>query len=501
VPAMARLLSHFAWRHAAPLLLAATLAGAQRTTAVRPLAYTRLVLPNGLVAVLNEDHSAPVVAVEVWYKLGSIDEKAGQTGYAHFCEHLMDLSAPHVKPEVTAFLQSIGGTSSGGGLGQRASWATTLQEYTRYYVTVPSNQLEPALWAESDRMAAPLSGADAASFRAQRDVIRQERRSRIDNQPFAAGLAFEVIGEAAFPAGHPYRIGSIGLAPDLESATLERVKSFCLPYYVPNNAVLALSGDFKTAEAKRLITKYFGSIARGAALRHPASPSAPLASERRLVLEDPRARLTTIRFIWPAIGFAHPDKMALYALAFVLSPYRFDVRPAGWDRFGRLSKALVYDRPLATAVDVGMFDAERAGLFVIDVSPRPGASLSAIEAVVDSVVAAVQKDVTPAEVARFGNFNALLGVTSLQARQARTDTLAQGQVWADDPLAYAKQIERGMSLTAADVRRAAKTYLTPGRVVLSIVPKDSLRLISRPDLPYQNATPKPPAAPLPESHQ
>jgi zinc protease len=441
---------------------------AVRAAALRPLAYSRVNLPNGLVALLNEDHSSPLVVVDVWYHVGSKDDKPNLPGMAHICEHLMDLGSPNIDQPLRSFYLSIGGISP--------HYANTTEDITHYYVAVPSNQLETVLWAESDRMAAPLSRADSQRLAAVRTVISQERQQNVDNIPF--GNARELTVAALFPAGHPYHATPLASLTGF-AATAADVTSSCMPFYVPNNAVVSISGDFDPPMARALINKYFADIPRAATPAHSPVAPAGLSSEKRLVLEDRRATQARLQFDWPAVGFSHPDRLALRALASALS----------LNRFGRLSKLLVYDRQLATNVIAEYYDFERAGLFEILVLPRPGASMTTIETLVDSVVAALASSpITRQELARFNNYNAVTAVSSLQTRFGRADTLAHGEIFAGDPLAYAKQAAAARALTPADVDRVATKYLGSGRVVMNLIPAGKLDLISKPGLPYTNVT-------------
>lgn len=444
----------------------ATAASAQSPVAVRPLPFTRIQLPNGLVALLNEDHSSPIVGVGVWYHIGAKDEKAGHTGLAHLCEHMMFEGSPNVPPG--QFQQII---RAGGGNTGRA--AETSEDRTLFYETVPSNLLETTLWLESDRMAAPFRGTDSTRLSNALGAIRNERRSSREN--LAYGTANEVTLTTLYGGEHPYR-DPLGPMDDLERASFSDMRDFCAPYYVPNNAIVALSGDFQPAEARAWIQRYFGPIPRGAAPKHPVIRATPLDGDRRLVLEDRRARDARLRLAWAGAGFASDDKPALNALASTLQG----------DRSSGLVKALVYDRQLATFVNVIHADVEKGGVFQVEVIPSGTASLSAIEDVVDSVVAIARTTPpTQRELDRFKNANAVIAISTLQGRVFRADTLAQGENWAGDPVAYAKQLDRAARLTPAVVQQAAKKYLVNDRIVLSMVPAGKLELISKPDRKYQ----------------
>jgi zinc protease len=469
-----------------PLLPFAAPLEAQGTPAIRPLAYTRLVLGNGLTVILNEDHSSPVVGVQLLYHLGSKNESTGRTGWAHICEHLMGEGSPHVAV-TKQFMISIGGSSTS----PTAAWAATDEDRTQYFYSVPANQLEAALWAESDRMAVPLFFADDAHLKNVREVIRQERGQNRDNRAF--GDAERLTLDQFFAGQDRYPRDALGPMADLDGATAGDVKQFCAPYYVPNNAVLALSGDFNTSDAERLVTKYFGSIARGVVPSQPIIAPTPLGGERRLVLEDVRGRVPMLRLAWYSAGFAEPDRLALNALAAMLAPTEPRVRLLlpGAERAGRLSKLLVYDRQLATSVSAGNFDMQRGGIFQIEVIPRGGASMGQIETLIDSVLADIKTGaISDAELRPYKLATAVIGVSTLQLRAARADTLVQGEAYAGDPIAYARQAERTLRLTPIDVSAVARKYLTTERVVMSLIPAGKLDLISKPALPYTNVTPR-----------
>jgi zinc protease len=432
-----------------------------------PLAYTRFTLPNGLVAILNEDHATPIVSVQVWYHVGSKDDDPARPGIVHVCEHLVSQGSPHLSQPQRDFYRSLGGAST--------HFAETWEDVTKYYITVPNNELETVLWAESDRMAAPLALADSQRIAAVRRVVEQERRQNVDNVPF--GAYHELTRAALFPLGHPYHLAP-NAAPS--SARVAEVRATCIPYYVPSNAVLAISGDFTTAAARSLIEKYFGGIPSGSPVTRPAPKTEPLAAERRLVLEDARANQPQLHIAWLGASYGSPDRMAALAVASVLSV----------PRFGRLSKLLVNDRQLASSVAVENHDFERSGVFEIIIVPNPGASMTLIEHLTDSTLASfATTPVTAEELARFNAFNRVDAATSLQLHFARADTLAHDEIFAGDPGSYAKQANVALSLTPADVQAAIRRYITPGRVVMSLVPAGKLDLISKPNLPYTNVTP------------
>ncbi len=446
--------------------LASPISAAQ-TPPLKPLAYTRFTLANGLVAILNENHVTPIVSVQLWYHIGSKDDRPNQPGVAHLCEHLMSQGSPHLDQPQQPFYRSIGGTST--------RFAETTEDVTEYYTTVPSTELETVLWAESDRMAAPMANLDSQRVASVRRLVDQERRQTIDNVPF--GTYREIISGALFPTGHPYH-----LTPQSPPASsYADARAMCLPFYIPNNAVLAISGDFAPASARSMIEKYFGSIPRGAPVAQPAVDAAPLVGEWRLVLEDARATQPQLYVAWRGAAYASPDRMALLAAASALA----------LPRFGRLSKLLVADRQLATSVTADDKDLEKSGVFEIVVLPRPGASMTLIEQLVDSTIASfAASPVAPQEIARFNAYNRVNAATSLQLEVARADTLAHDQMFTGNPSSYAEQANAALGLTPADVQAAIHKYLSAGRVVMSLVPAGKLDLISKPNAPYTNVTPQ-----------
>jgi len=449
---------------------------AQTPASVRPLSYSRLVLPNGLVALFNEDHSSPVIGAVVWYHIGAKDEPRGQTGFAHLCEHMFFEGSPNVPPgKFIDLMRAAGGTSP-----RRAE---TSEDRTMYFYTLPSNQLETWLWAESDRMAVPFAAMDSTRLENSRGAIRNERQATRENIPYR--LADGVTISALYGGDHPYR-DALGPTDDIERATFSSMRSFCEPYYVPNNAVIAVSGDFDTAKAREMVQRYFGPIKRGGVPSHPTITATPMNEARRLVVEDAHARVPMLRFAWAGAGFANPDRPALLAAAAGLQG----------NRTSGLTKALMYDRNLAANVSVQHFDLEKGGVFQIDIIPSASTPLGAIEDVVDSVVRVARTTpISQHTLVSFKNANAVAAVASLQARVIRADTLAQGERWANDPVAYAKQVNAANALTPSSVQAVAAKYLTPGYLVMSIVPRGKLDLISKPERNYERAASTVPEAP------
>ena len=435
----------------------------------------RYALPNGMTVLLSEDRSAPVVAVDIWYHVGSKNEKPGRTGFAHLFEHLMFQGSQHIAEERHfKLVEEAGGDING----------STNNDRTNYFEIVPSNELELALWLESDRMGYLLPAMTDKKLDSQRDVVKNERRQRVDNQPF--GSQFEIIAAALYPPTNPYSWPVIGSMADLTAASSDDVKDFFRTYYAPNNATLAVVGDFDATKAKAWIEKYFGGLPSGPAITRPVVPPTTLAANKRLVLEDTKARLPQLVFVWPTVGDVDPDASPLQALANVLTR----------DRTSRLSKLLVYDRQLATSVNAFSGTDENTGEFYINVSPRPNASLTQIETLVDSVVASViAAPPSDREVQRTKNFVNVSAVTGLQSTLGKAEQLLDGQTYYRDPLHVVTELKEFRALTPADVHRVAQKYLSGGHLVLSMIPAGKLDQIAMPTLPYTNVTPGAATAP------
>lgn len=423
--------------------------------------FEKYTLPNGLTVVLSEDHSTPTVAVEVLYHVGSKNEVAGHTGFAHMFEHVMFTGSGHVPYGMhDKFTEGVGGSNNG----------QTYFDWTRYYENDPANYLETVLWLESDRMGFLLDSLDETKFRAQRDIVKNERRQSYDNQPYQRDR--EVIGLAMYPKAHPYSWPTIGYMDDLTNATVEDVKHFFRLYYVPNNATLAIVGDFKPAEAKAWVAKYFGPLPRGKAITRPTIGPAAITSEKRLTFED-RVQVPRLFLAWPTVSIHSADQPALDLLSDIL----------GGSRTARLTKSMVYDTQSATAVSAFQSAAEGVGQFEVIVTPRPGHSLTELETRVDSVIAAIKRDgPTADEVARVKAGAQLSFISGLQSNLGKASQLAQDQMFYNDPShSFTVDYPATQAVTIADVKRVANKYLGTTRVVLSNVPLGKPELAAHAD--------------------
>ena len=422
--------------------------------------FEHFTLPNGLSVILSVDRSIPQAAVDVWYHVGSKNETPGRTGFAHLFEHVMFTGSGHVPYGMHDRLtEGVGGNNNG----------STTNDRTNYYENVPANYVESALWLESDRMGFLLDKLDEAKFNAQRDIVQNERRQGVDNQPY--GRAFEILTAATLPDSNPYSWPVVGYMADLQKATVDDVKRFFRLYYAPSNATIAIVGDIDTAQVKQWVAKYFGDLSKGAPITRPTAPPVTLSAERRLVFED-RVQVPRLYLSWPTVGENSDDTYALSFLSAILSG----------PRTARLTKALVYDQESAASA-VAFDDAnELEGSFLVMITPRPGHPLTELEASTDSIIAALKRDgPTADEMKRTGAGLEFGFVSALQSNLGRANMLLSGAVFHGDPAYYQTEYAKLKAVTAADVQRVANKYLGAGRIVLSIVPQGKPELASKPD--------------------
>ena len=443
----------------AGILAGATSVGAQKAPndAIK-MPFETYTLGNGLTVILSEDRSTPTVAVNVWYHVGSKNETVGRTGFAHLFEHVMFTGSGHVPYGLQDKLtEGVGGSNNG----------TTNNDRTTYYETVPSNYLESAIWIEADRMGYLLDTLDIAKLNAQRDIVKNERRQGVDNQPY--GRASEIIAAATYPASHPYSWDVIGSMPDLSAASEEDVKDFFRLYYAPNNAFLTIVGDFDPAQTKAWIRKYFDDLPRGKAVTRPAVAPVTLDGEKRLVYED-RVQVPRLYVNWPTVGQRSDDRFALAMLGAILTG----------PRTARLTKALVYDQQAASAVSARQGSNEDVGDFSLTITPRPNHSLTDLEQAADAIIEKLKTDgPTAEEIQRATAGLELNFLRGLQSNLGKAFRLTDGAGYHGDAGYFKTEYEKTLSVTPADVKRVANQYLTKGRVVLSIVPVGKPEMASK----------------------
>src|SRR5438874_229301 len=335
---------------------------AQETKLTVP--YTRFVLPNGLNVIVHEDHSTPMVSVNMRFNVGSAREKPGRTGFAHLFEHIMFEGSGHVaEGKFDQWLEAAGGDNNG----------STSEDGTQYWENVPTNALDLALFLESDRMGYLLDAMSPAKVNGQRDVVKNERRQSYENRPY--GMAFLALSENLYPADHPYHWPVIGSMEDLSAASYQDVVDFFKKYYGPSNASLAIAGDVTAAQERREVEKWFGDVAAGQPVTPLAAPPAMLTEEKHVVLED-RVQLPRLYLAYHSPAWLAPGDAALDVTANVL---------AG-GKNSRLYKRLVYD--LQIAQDVSAFESSNwlGSQFLIIATARSGHNLSEIESVIDEEI-------------------------------------------------------------------------------------------------------------------
>jgi predicted Zn-dependent peptidase len=417
-----------------------------------PVPFTEFTLDNGLRVILHEDHSAPIVAVNIWYHVGSKNEVPGRTGFAHLFEHMMFQGSLHHDDDYFTPLQEAGGALNG----------STNTDRTNYWEVVPSNFLELALWLESDRMGYLLDALTEKKLNNQREVVKNEKRQNYDNVPY--GLVSAKIAETLYPPDHPYHWLTIGSLDDISAASRDDVADFFRRFYTPNNASLAIAGDINPQEARRLVEKYFGSIKRGPEVKKINPPPATLARETRVAMTD-RVSLSRVYMVWPSVPQWTKNDAALDMLASVL---------AG-GKGSRLYKSLVYEKQIAQ--DVFAFNGSReiAGQFQIVATAKPGKTLAELEQAINDEIAKV-KSAPPAPDEMERAYNAreasfVYGLQTVGGFGGLSDQLNEYNTFLGKPGYFQEDLARFRSVTAADVTSMANNYLTDKRLVLTVTPR------------------------------
>jgi zinc protease len=451
--------------------LPATSRAEEKPRTIPDLKVETFTLPNGLNVILHEDHTTPFVGVNLWYKVGSKDEKPGRTGFAHLFEHLMFQGSKNHDSEYFGPLEQLGAQING----------STNTDRTNYYEALPTNGLETALWLEADRMGFLLEALNQGKLDNQRDVVKNERRQRVDNEPY--GLAGERLDEFLYPSDHPYHHSVIGSMADLSAASLADVSAFFRTYYSPNNASLTLAGDINPSEARKLVEKYFGPIPRGPEVAKLA-PKVPVLTESSTITMTDDVQLARTELVYPTVAMGDPDEAALESLASVLG---------GLPNGSRLFRALQYDKQLAANAGASHRTAALAGTFTVTITPRSGKKLDDLVAIADAEIARLKADgPTEEEIARVKNGVESRSVLALQTVQAKSDFFNRNYVQHGDPLAYKKTLRDAYAVTAADVKRVANKYLSGHRIRLDVNPGPKT------DRPEETPVDRSAQSPLPE---
>jgi predicted Zn-dependent peptidase len=400
--------------------------------------WSRFTLDNGLTVLVHEDRKAPVVAVSVWYNVGSKDEPAGSTGFAHLFEHLMFGGSENAPGSYLGRMRDLGPTNLNG---------TTWFDRTNYFETVPTPALEQALFLESDRMGYLLGEIGQPVLDLQRGVVQNEKRQG-DNQPY--GLFEYAQLEALFPEGHPYRHSTIGSMADLDAASLETVRNWFRENYGPNNAVLVLSGDIDEATARTLVERYFGAIPRGP-VNTPAEAAVPTLAEPVVAVMHDRVANVRLTRSWAVPGLLDDDSVPLSVAASVL----------GGLASSRLDNELVRGDQSAVSASASLSDFHRVGIFDISVDVKPGQDPVAVGARLDAILAdLIANGPTEEEVARVATSTASRRIQALEQVNGKASVLAEGQLFAGDPDHYKQELAAYASVTPAQVQAAMQRWLT-----------------------------------------
>ena len=422
------------------------------------IAFAKRTLANGLDVIVHEDHALPIVAVNLWYHVGSKDEQPGRTGFAHLFEHLMFEGSEHHDSGYFEPLQEAGASLNG----------STNPDRTNYWEVVPMGALDLALWMESDRMGWLLPALTREKFENQRDVVLNERRQSYENRPY--GLAGMALSAALFPGDHPYHWPTIGQRDDVRAASLAEVQAFFARYYHPANASLVLAGAIEAERGFDLAEQYFGGIPAGPAAPRLAVPHPVLDGERRLRLED-RVELPRLYLAWHAPALFGKGDAELDLLG--------DVLASG--KTSRLYRTLVVDRRVA--VDVAAFQSSRelSGIFQIATTAAPGVTLDALEQVVAGEVARLAAEgPSPDEMARVlaqAEAQFVYRLQTVGGFSGKSDQLNAYNVFVGDPGFFGRDLDRYLLAEADGLRTAGRDWLDPGRrLALSVVPRGRLDL-------------------------
>ena len=413
--------------------------------------YEKFTLNNGLTVVVHEDRKVPMVAVNIWYHVGSKNENVGKTGFAHLFEHLMFNGTENYNAEYFEPFEKIGATDQNG---------TTNNDRTNYFQNVPTNALDLALWMESERMGHILNVIDQEKLDEQRGVVQNEKRQG-ENQPY--GQVFNAIGKAAFPEGHPYSWSVIGSMADLNAATLDDVKEWFETYYGPTNAVIALAGDIDLETAKIKVQEYFGDIQAGPPLTKPKKWIAKRTEQTREVMED-NVPQTRIYKVWnvPEDGTAEAQALDLASSTLAGS------------KTSPLYQELVYKTGLATGVSAFYYGREIAGLFIISATVAPEQDVKEVESVIDATLEKYLKTGPNSKLLKNTKTSTIAGLTNGLQRiggfGGKSDILATYQTLYGDAGAFRKILEMYLDTSANEVKAASNKWLSSGDYVLTIVP-------------------------------
>ena len=443
---------------------------------VADIPFEQFTLPNGLRVVVHTDRKAPIVAVNLWYHVGSKNETPGRTGFAHLFEHLMFQGSENYKGEFFEPFELVGATDQNG---------TTNSDRTNYFQNVPTTALDMALWMESDRMGHLLGAIDQKTLDEQRGVVQNEKRQRED-QPY--GQVWSLLGQAMYPENHPYRHSVIGSMADLNAATLDDVKTWFRAWYGPNNAVLVLAGDIDVATAKEKVTRYFGDLPAGPTMAQPPVDIAARKDSTRHTMTDrvPQERLYRT---WNTPQFGTKDAQELSLLAQVLAGARSS----------RLDKRLVFEEKLADGVGAFSWGSQLGGLFMLQVEIKQGVDAAKVEAIVDEEIRRLlaegptQAELDQARTVFKAGF--IRGIERIGGFGGKADALAECAVFAGDPGCFRDSLRTLETATANDLLTTGRRWLSKGDHTIVVTPGERVSTVEEPSVTPPAATAVPAADP------
>lgn len=415
------------------------------------LTYTKTKLKNGLEVILHKDSSLPLVAVNIWYKVGSANEREGKTGLAHLFEHMMFQGSENVPKEMHfKYIQEAGGILNG----------STSFDRTNYYEKLPSNAIEIPLWLESDRMGLLLNALDEEKLENQKSVVINERLERYDNQPY--GLAWEIIVKNLFPKNHPYSWPTIGFKEDIESFTLDDVKNFFKSFYSPSNATLVVAGDINESESLQLIEKYFAEIP---SYETPASPIAPdfQLNENIYIEHKDNVQLPRLYLAFPTVKSYEPKDAELEVLSDILSG----------SKNSRLNKRLVFDEQIAQDVSAFQFSGKYGGMFMIISTAKPGVEISDLKKKIFEELSLISsKGISEKELTKTRNGIKSNFISALQNLDNIADHLNHYNFYLNEPNSFEWDLNRYMLIQTYDVKSVCNELLNKNYLELNIIPKE-----------------------------
>lgn len=412
--------------------------------------YEKFLLDNGLEIILYPDLSSPVVAVNLWYRVGSGNERQGKTGFAHLFEHMMFQGSENVPKEGHfRYIQEAGGTLNG----------STSIDRTNYYETVPANYLEMALWLESDRMGFMLPGLTQEKLDNQKDVVMNERRQRYENQPY--GLSWEKLFSNLYTQDHPYSWSTIGWMEDIAKFELDDVKNFFKTYYSPNNSTLVIGGNFDKGKTKELVEKYFSSIPKSNPVPEITAPQQKLKENKKIILED-NVQLPRIYIAWHSEKAFDKNDAVLDVLSDILSS----------SKNSRFHKSLIFEKQIAQDVQSFQYSGKLAGSFITASTAKPGVTLETLKSeIIDVIEELITNGISDDELMRAKNAIKSSYIYSLQKIDLIVDHINHYNFYLNEPDSFVFDLARYEKVTKEEVIAAAKKYLKQPFVELNVIPK------------------------------